>query len=73
MFVRKYDVPVWQLLLEEKLSTGQLSQKVAVFVELLWTEALGLLEGILTVPVDKLSLNDVSLFHNRQAAVVLTC
>lgn len=45
---------------------------MAVFVELLWTEALGLLEGILKVPVDKLSLNDVSLFHNRQAAVVLT-
>lgn len=73
LFVLKCDVPVRQLLLEEKLSARQLSQEEAAFVELLWAEALGLLEGVLTVPVDKLSLNDVSLFHDGQAAVVLTC
>ncbi|KAM7406936.1 hypothetical protein PAMA_002913 [Pampus argenteus] len=49
-----------QLLLEEKLNTGSLSQDVGLFVELLWTEALGCLGNILRVSVDKLSLNDVS-------------
>ncbi|KAI3355671.1 hypothetical protein L3Q82_004263 [Scortum barcoo] len=52
--------PLQQLLLEEKLNTGSLSQEVGVFVELLWTEALGCLNNILRVPIDKLSLNDVS-------------
>ncbi|XP_078030780.1 protein mono-ADP-ribosyltransferase PARP4 isoform X2 [Epinephelus lanceolatus] len=52
--------PLQQLLLEEKLNTGSLSQEVGVFVELLWTEALGCLSNILTVPINKLSLNDVS-------------
>ncbi|XP_014186365.1 protein mono-ADP-ribosyltransferase PARP4 isoform X2 [Haplochromis burtoni] len=52
--------PLQQLLLEEKLNTGTLSQEVGVFVELLWTEALGCLDNILRVSVDKLSLNDVS-------------
>ncbi|XP_070770875.1 protein mono-ADP-ribosyltransferase PARP4 [Enoplosus armatus] len=52
--------PLQQLLLEEKLNTGSLSQEVGVFVELLWTEALGRLGSILRVPIDKLSLNDVS-------------
>uniref|UniRef100_A0A3P8PBF0 Poly [ADP-ribose] polymerase n=1 Tax=Astatotilapia calliptera TaxID=8154 RepID=A0A3P8PBF0_ASTCA len=52
--------PLQQLLLEEKLNTGSLSQEVGVFVELLWTEALGCLDNILRVSVDKLSLNDVS-------------
>uniref|UniRef100_A0A8P4GML0 Poly [ADP-ribose] polymerase n=1 Tax=Dicentrarchus labrax TaxID=13489 RepID=A0A8P4GML0_DICLA len=51
--------PLQQLLLEEKLNTGSLSQEVGVFVEMLWTEALGCLSNILRVPVDKLSLNDV--------------
>ncbi|XP_008295178.1 poly [ADP-ribose] polymerase 4 [Stegastes partitus] len=49
-----------QLLLEEKLNAGSLSQEVGVFVELLWTEALGCLGNILSVPITKLSLNDVS-------------
>lgn len=49
----------WQLLLEEKLNTASLSQEVGRFVELLWTEALGCLDNILKVPVNKLSLNDV--------------
>ncbi|KAM4608690.1 protein mono-ADP-ribosyltransferase PARP4 [Polymixia lowei] len=49
-----------QLLLEEKLNTGSLSQEVGVFVELLWTEALGCLGNILKVPITSLSLNDVS-------------
>ncbi|KAM9347781.1 protein mono-ADP-ribosyltransferase PARP4 [Symphorus nematophorus] len=52
--------PLQQLLLEEKLNTGSLSQEVGEFVELLWTEALGCLSNILRVSVDKLSLNDVS-------------
>ncbi|AWP13565.1 putative poly [Scophthalmus maximus] len=49
-----------QLMLEENLNTGSVSQEVAVFVELLWTEALGQLSVTLRVPVHKLSLNDVS-------------
>ncbi|XP_068429034.1 protein mono-ADP-ribosyltransferase PARP4 [Clinocottus analis] len=52
--------PLQQLLLEEKLHTGRLSQEVGVFVELLWTEALGRLTDVLRVPIDQLSLNDVS-------------
>ncbi|XP_059198459.1 protein mono-ADP-ribosyltransferase PARP4 isoform X2 [Centropristis striata] len=52
--------PLQQLLLEEKLSTGSLSKEVGVFVELLWTEALGCLNNILRVSIDKLSINDVS-------------
>ncbi|XP_030580308.1 protein mono-ADP-ribosyltransferase PARP4-like [Archocentrus centrarchus] len=52
--------PLQQLLLEEKLNTGSLSEDVGVFVELLWTEALGCLGNILRVSVDQLSLNDVS-------------
>ncbi|XP_047198567.1 protein mono-ADP-ribosyltransferase PARP4 isoform X2 [Hippoglossus stenolepis] len=52
--------PLQQLLLEEKLNTGCVSREVGVFVELLWTEALGQLSLLLTVPIDKLSLNDVS-------------
>ncbi|XP_023286599.1 poly [ADP-ribose] polymerase 4 isoform X2 [Seriola lalandi dorsalis] len=52
--------PLQQLLLEEKLNTGSLSQEVAVFVEMLWTEAVGLLSNILRVSVNKLSLNDVT-------------
>lgn len=51
----------WQLLLEERLNTGSLSREVGAFVELLWTEALGCLSNILTVSVNKLSLNDVRL------------
>ncbi|XP_056098035.1 protein mono-ADP-ribosyltransferase PARP4-like [Rhinichthys klamathensis goyatoka] len=49
-----------QLLLEEKLNCSSLSQQVGVFVELVWTEALGSLSDILTVPVSRISLNDVS-------------
>lgn len=50
-----------QLLLEEKLNAGDVTQEVGAFVELLWTEATGRLGDILTVPVEKLSLNDVSV------------
>ncbi|XP_051565947.1 protein mono-ADP-ribosyltransferase PARP4-like isoform X9 [Myxocyprinus asiaticus] len=49
-----------QLLLEEKLNCSTLSQEVGIFVELVWTEALGSLGNILTVPVSSISLNDVS-------------
>ncbi|XP_041662697.1 protein mono-ADP-ribosyltransferase PARP4 [Cheilinus undulatus] len=52
--------PLQELLLEEKLNTGSLSKEVGTFVELLWTEALGCLNNILRVSIDKLSLNDVS-------------
>ncbi|XP_060944071.1 protein mono-ADP-ribosyltransferase PARP4 isoform X2 [Limanda limanda] len=52
--------PLQQLLLEEKLNTGCVSREVGVFVELLWTEALGQLSLLLSVPISKLSLNDVS-------------
>uniref|UniRef100_A0A667ZWZ0 Poly [ADP-ribose] polymerase n=1 Tax=Myripristis murdjan TaxID=586833 RepID=A0A667ZWZ0_9TELE len=52
--------PLKQLLQEEKLNTGHLSQKVGVFVELLWTEALGRLSNVLKVSITSLSLNDVS-------------
>uniref|UniRef100_A0A8C1YZY3 Poly [ADP-ribose] polymerase n=1 Tax=Cyprinus carpio TaxID=7962 RepID=A0A8C1YZY3_CYPCA len=50
-----------QLLLEEKLNCSTLSQEVGVFVELVWTEALGSLNNILTVPVSRISLNDVRM------------
>uniref|UniRef100_A0A3Q1GJ99 Poly [ADP-ribose] polymerase n=1 Tax=Acanthochromis polyacanthus TaxID=80966 RepID=A0A3Q1GJ99_9TELE len=49
-----------QLLLEEKLNSGSVSQEVGRLVELLWTEALGCIGNILSVPINKLSLNDVS-------------
>uniref|UniRef100_A0AAY5EVY6 Poly [ADP-ribose] polymerase n=1 Tax=Electrophorus electricus TaxID=8005 RepID=A0AAY5EVY6_ELEEL len=49
-----------QLLLEERLSCCDVSQDVGVFLELIWTEALGSLASLLTVPVTSLSLNDVS-------------
>uniref|UniRef100_A0A3B3YSS6 Poly [ADP-ribose] polymerase n=1 Tax=Poecilia mexicana TaxID=48701 RepID=A0A3B3YSS6_9TELE len=49
-----------QLLLEEKLNSGELSPDVAAFVEFLWIEAHGCLENILRVPISRLSLNDVS-------------
>ncbi|TRY93758.1 hypothetical protein DNTS_023453 [Danionella cerebrum] len=49
-----------QLLLEGKLNSSTLSQEVGVFVELIWTEALGSLVNILKVPISKISLNDVS-------------
>ncbi|KAL7881723.1 hypothetical protein AOLI_G00085710 [Acnodon oligacanthus] len=49
-----------QLLLEDKLNCSTVSQEVGTFVELIWTEALGSLSSILTVPVTSLSLNDVS-------------
>ncbi|XP_036417467.1 protein mono-ADP-ribosyltransferase PARP4 isoform X2 [Colossoma macropomum] len=49
-----------QLLLEEKLNCSTVSQEVGTFVELIWTEALGSLRSILTVPVGSISLNDVS-------------
>lgn len=55
----------WQLLLEEKLNCSTLSQEVGVFVELVWTEALGSLSNILTVPVSSISLNDVRMSFNK--------
>ncbi|XP_048050208.1 protein mono-ADP-ribosyltransferase PARP4-like isoform X2 [Megalobrama amblycephala] len=59
-FERLVSYSLQQLLLEEKLNCSTLSQEVGVFVELVWTEALGSLSNILTVPVSSISLNDVS-------------
>uniref|UniRef100_A0A3B3VVP9 Poly [ADP-ribose] polymerase n=1 Tax=Poecilia latipinna TaxID=48699 RepID=A0A3B3VVP9_9TELE len=53
-----------QLLLEEKLNSGELSPDVAAFVEFLWTEAHGCLGNILRVPISGLSLNDVGLHRS---------
>lgn len=47
--------------MEEKLNCSTVSQEVGAFVELIWTEALGSLSNILTVPVTSISLNDVRL------------
>ncbi|XP_075886999.1 protein mono-ADP-ribosyltransferase PARP4 [Nelusetta ayraudi] len=52
--------PLQQLLLEERLSTGQLSQSVGQFVSTLWCAALSRLTGFISAPVEKLSLNDVN-------------
>ncbi|XP_046700923.1 protein mono-ADP-ribosyltransferase PARP4 isoform X2 [Silurus meridionalis] len=69
-FTQTQSLPPWaekltshslqQLLLEEKLNCSTVLQEVGVFLELIWTEALGSLSGILTVPVTSISLNDVS-------------
>ncbi|XP_061081985.1 protein mono-ADP-ribosyltransferase PARP4 [Conger conger] len=69
-FKRKDDLPplpqglgsskLHELLLEEKMNRTGISEDVGVFVELLWTEALGCLSDILTIPLNKISLNDVS-------------
>ncbi|EGW11527.1 Poly [ADP-ribose] polymerase 4 [Cricetulus griseus] len=49
-----------QLLLEEVISSGTLSQEVSDLVEMVWAEALGHLEQTLLKPVNSISLNDVS-------------
>ena len=51
---------MFQLLLEEDISSGTLSQEVSDLVEVIWAEALGHLEHTLLKPVDSVSLNDVS-------------
>ncbi|MGH0146798.1 UNVERIFIED_CONTAM: hypothetical protein FKN15_008978 [Acipenser sinensis] len=51
---------VKKLLLEEALSSSSISQEVAVFVELIWTEALGCFDDVLASPVNSISPNDVS-------------
>ncbi|XP_041092540.1 protein mono-ADP-ribosyltransferase PARP4-like, partial [Polyodon spathula] len=52
---------VKQLLIEESLSSSSsISQEVAVFVELIWTEAHGCFDGVLASPVNSISPNDVS-------------
>lgn len=51
---------VFQLLLEEVISSGTLSQEVSNLLEVIWTEALGHLEHTLLKPVNSVSLNDVS-------------
>ncbi|XP_028291259.1 protein mono-ADP-ribosyltransferase PARP4 isoform X2 [Gouania willdenowi] len=49
-----------QLLLEEKLTHSVPQKEVCVLVETLWTEALGCLDAVLSVPIHTLSLSDVS-------------
>ncbi|KAL2081076.1 hypothetical protein ACEWY4_022929 [Coilia grayii] len=49
-----------QLLLEEDQHCSTPSQEVGVFVELVWTEALGSLAKVLNVPALSISPNDVS-------------
>ncbi|KAL2081078.1 hypothetical protein ACEWY4_022931 [Coilia grayii] len=49
-----------QLLLVEDLHCSTPSQEVGVFVELVWTEALGSLAKVLNVPALSISPNDVS-------------
>ncbi|MBN3308226.1 PARP4 polymerase, partial [Amia calva] len=49
-----------QLLLEQSLNSSTISKEVAVFVELLWTEALGRLSNLLLNPISSVSSNDVS-------------
>ena len=51
---------MFQLLLEEDIISGTLSQEVSDLVEGIWAEALGHLEHTLLKPVDSVSLNDVS-------------
>ncbi|XP_033905204.3 protein mono-ADP-ribosyltransferase PARP4-like isoform X4 [Acipenser ruthenus] len=51
---------VKKLLLEEALSSSSISQEVTVFVELIWTEALGCFDDVLASPVNSISPNDVS-------------
>ncbi|XP_066562566.1 protein mono-ADP-ribosyltransferase PARP4 [Amia ocellicauda] len=49
-----------ELLLEQSLNSSTISKEVAVFVELLWTEALGRLSNLLLNPISSVSSNDVS-------------
>nr|XP_060626958.1 protein mono-ADP-ribosyltransferase PARP4 isoform X2 [Anolis sagrei ordinatus] len=49
-----------EILVAEAISSSTLSEDVAKFVELIWTEALGVLDLVLAKPVTSISLNDVS-------------
>ncbi|XP_042313187.1 protein mono-ADP-ribosyltransferase PARP4-like isoform X2 [Sceloporus undulatus] len=49
-----------EMLVAEAISSSTLSEDVATFVELVWIEALGLLNLLLAKPVTSISLNDVS-------------
>ncbi|XP_068185496.1 protein mono-ADP-ribosyltransferase PARP4 isoform X2 [Antennarius striatus] len=51
--------PLRQLLLEEKLNAGSVSQEVMCFVALMWTEALNCLSNIVRVPFEHLSFDEV--------------
>ncbi|XP_053163691.1 protein mono-ADP-ribosyltransferase PARP4 isoform X4 [Hemicordylus capensis] len=53
-------VKLQEVLVEEAISSSTLSEEVAVFVELIWSEALGHLDHLLAKPVTSISLNDVS-------------
>ncbi|XP_072849781.2 protein mono-ADP-ribosyltransferase PARP4 isoform X1 [Pogona vitticeps] len=49
-----------EILTAEAINSQTLSEEVAKFVELIWAEALGLLNDLLAKPVMSISLNDVS-------------
>uniref|UniRef100_A0A803T0M7 Poly [ADP-ribose] polymerase n=1 Tax=Anolis carolinensis TaxID=28377 RepID=A0A803T0M7_ANOCA len=49
-----------EILVSEAISSSTLSEGVAKFVELIWIEALGVLDLVLAKPVTSISLNDVS-------------
>ncbi|XP_032075718.1 protein mono-ADP-ribosyltransferase PARP4 isoform X2 [Thamnophis elegans] len=47
-------------LIADAASSSVLSEEVGRFVELIWTEAVGHLDGLLDKPITRISLNDVS-------------
>ncbi|XP_026564599.1 poly [ADP-ribose] polymerase 4 isoform X2 [Pseudonaja textilis] len=49
-----------EMLIADAVSSSVLSEEVGRFVELIWTEAVGHLNGLLDKPVTRISLNDVS-------------
>ncbi|OXB57129.1 hypothetical protein ASZ78_006991 [Callipepla squamata] len=49
-----------KLLLEESIHSSAVCQEVSDFVELIWAEAIGHLDGLLLESVNNISLNDVS-------------
>ncbi|XP_058041921.1 protein mono-ADP-ribosyltransferase PARP4 isoform X1 [Ahaetulla prasina] len=49
-----------EMLIAEAVSSSVLSEEVGRFVELIWTEAVGHLNGLLDKPITRISLNDVS-------------
>lgn len=65
----KHPFVLLQLLAEEVMPSGPLSQEVSDLVEVIWAEALGHLEHTLLVSVSSISLNDVSHVCARGGAL----
>ncbi|XP_062983799.1 protein mono-ADP-ribosyltransferase PARP4 [Elgaria multicarinata webbii] len=53
-------VKLQEIVVAEAINSSTLSEEVGMFVELIWAEALGILEHLLDKPVTSISLNDVS-------------